>query len=150
MNASDAAARAAEFNSTAPAGKHAEVLSHLFWLPVDTVPALQRYRLVHESPTNSVSLFYNQDLPDIRYVKTFEYVRGAHIRGTGIIEVPIVTDTGRNFTYRQESTQDEFVVPYSTTGNVWGVRATGKYQIVGTGKVYDVPESAVMQGTTIN
>ena len=149
LNVSEAKAQAAQFNSNAPAGSHAQVLSALIWLPIDTVPALRQYRLVHESPTNIVPLFFNQDTPDIRYVKTFEYVKGAHIRGDGTIEVPVVTDTGRNFTYRQESVNGEFVVPYSTTGTPYGVHTTGKYHIAGTTRVYDVPESAVMQGLTV-
>jgi dolichyl-diphosphooligosaccharide--protein glycosyltransferase len=62
-----------------------------------------------------------------------------------------VTNTGRNFTYSQQSVNGEFVVPYSTTGNPYDVKANGKYQIVGTtGTTFDVPESAVMQGLTIN
>ena len=101
---------------------------------------------VHESPTN----VFNSKTADVKYVKVFEYVKGAHIKGTGIIEIPLVTDTGRNFTYRQQSVNGEFVVPYATTGNPYPVKATGKYQIVGTGTTFDVPESAVMQGTTIN
>ena len=152
MNASEAANEAVQFNSNAPAGKHAEVLQdgNLIWSPLDDVPALQHYRLVHESPTNIVSLFYNKNSPDIKYVKTFEYVKGAHIKGNGIIELPLVSNTGRNFTYRQESVDGEFVVPYSTTGNSYGVKATGKYRISGTNTEYEVPEQAVMQGTTIN
>jgi dolichyl-diphosphooligosaccharide--protein glycosyltransferase len=150
LNVSDAKAQAAQFNGNAPAGSHAQVLSALIWEPIDTVPALRQYRLVHESPTNIVPLYFNENSPDIRYVKTFEYVKGAHIKGTGTIEVPIVTDTGRNFTYRQESVNGEFVVPYSTTGTPYGVHTTGKYHIVGTSKMYDVPEPAVMQGLTIS
>jgi dolichyl-diphosphooligosaccharide--protein glycosyltransferase len=86
---------------------------------------------------------------DVRYVKIFEYVKGAHIKGDGIIEVPVVTNTGRSFTYRQASVNGEFIVPYSTTGNSYDVKTTGKYTISGTGKQYEVPESAVLQGTTI-
>jgi dolichyl-diphosphooligosaccharide--protein glycosyltransferase len=86
---------------------------------------------------------------DVRYVKIFEYVKGAHIKGDGIIEVPVVTNTGRSFTYRQASVNGEFIVPYSTTGTSYDVKATGKYTISGTDKQYDVPESAVLQGTTI-
>jgi len=92
----------------------------------------------------------NTKTPDVKYVKIFEYVKGAHIRGTGIIEIPLVSDTGRNYTYQQESVNGEFVVPYSTTGNPYEVKATGKYQIIGIGKSFDVNESAVMQGMTIN
>ena len=146
MNASDAAARATQYNINAPLGYHATVLSPSIVNPIDTVPALHNYRLVHESPSN----VFSGKTPDVKYVKVFEYVKGAHIKGTGIIEVPLVTDTGRTFTYMQESTNGEFVVPYSTTGNPYPVKATGKYHIVGTGTTFDVPESAVMQGTTIN
>ena len=61
--------------------------------PIDTVPALQHYRLVHESPNN---VFDATSVVDVRYVKIFEYVKGAHIKGDGIIEVPVVTNTGRS------------------------------------------------------
>ena len=73
------------------------------------------YRLVDESPTN----VFNSKTTDVKYVKVFEYVKGAHIKGTGIIEIPLVTDTGRTFTYHQESVNGEFVVPYATTGNLY-------------------------------
>jgi dolichyl-diphosphooligosaccharide--protein glycosyltransferase len=146
MNATDAASRVVQYNLNAPVGYHAAVLSPSIVLPADTVPALQHYRLVHESPTN----VFNSPTTDVKYVKVFEYVKGAHIKGSGIIEIPIVSDTGRNYTYRQESINGEFIVPYSTTGNPYGVKSTGKYRIIGTGKTFDVNESAVMQGITIN
>nr|WP_292370582.1 oligosaccharyl transferase, archaeosortase A system-associated [Methanoregula sp. UBA64] len=146
MNVTAAAAKAAQYNKNAPAGYHAAVLSSSLILPVTDVPALQHYRLVYESPTN----VFTSNKNDLKYVKIFEYVKGAHIKGSGIIEVPLVSNTGRNFTYRQQSTNGEFVVPYSTTGNPYDVKATGKYRIVGTGATFDVPESAVMQGLTIN
>ena len=110
------------------------------------VPALQQLPSRPRVADECVQLKNN----DVKYVKVFEYVKGAHIKGTGIIEIPLVTDTGRNFTYRQQSVNGEFVVPYATTGNPYPVKATGKYQIVGTGTTFDVPESAVMQGPTIN
>jgi hypothetical protein len=114
--------------------------------PLEPVPALQHYRLVHESPTNVVS----DGSADIKYVKVFEYVPGARIKGDGVIEIDLVTNTGRQFTYRQESINGEFVVPYSTTGNPYGVKAVSKYRIAGTGTEYDVSEEAVMQGITLN
>jgi dolichyl-phosphooligosaccharide-protein glycotransferase len=113
--------------------------------PIETVPALQHYRLVHESPNN----VFSSASVDIKYVKIFEYVKGAHIKGEGTIEVPVETNSGRKFTYRQISNNGEFIVPYSTTGNSYGVKTTGKYTISGTGKQYDVQESAVLQGATI-
>ena len=39
----------------------------------------------------------------MKYVKIFKYVKGAHVKGSGIIDIPLVTNQGRNFTYRQES-----------------------------------------------
>jgi dolichyl-diphosphooligosaccharide--protein glycosyltransferase len=148
-NATDAKLRADQYNLTALPGHHAAVMNPEATTdiihPIDTVPALQHYRLVHESPNN----VFNSPAVDVRYVKIFEYVKGAHIKGDGIIEVPVVTNTGRSFTYRQASVNGEFIVPYSTTGTSYDVKATGKYTISGTDKQYDVPESAVLQGTTI-
>jgi dolichyl-phosphooligosaccharide-protein glycotransferase len=145
MNATDAVSRAAEYNLKAPAGYHAAALSPAITLPVETVPALRHFRLVHESPSN----VFNSKTTDVKYVKVFEYVKGAHIREEGIIEVPVISNTGRNFTYRQTSVNGEFVVPYSTTGNPYGVKTAGKYRVITSGREYDVPESAVVQGSVI-
>jgi dolichyl-diphosphooligosaccharide--protein glycosyltransferase len=145
MNVSAATQAVEQYNLDAKSGYHAAVLSLSVISPVDTVPALQHYRLVHESQRNVL----DPKIADLKYVKIFEYVKGAHIKGDGIIEVPVVTNTGRNFTYQQASVNGEFIVPYSTSGNPYDVKTTGKYQIVGTNHQYDVPESAVMQGLTI-
>jgi len=145
MNATEAVSHAAEYNLKAPAGYHADALSPAITLPIETVPALRHYRLVHESPSN----VFNSQIADVKYVKVFEYVKGAHIKGEGIIEVPVISNTGRNFTYRQMSVNGEFIVPYSTTGNPYGVKATGRYRVITTGREYDVPESAIMQGAVI-
>ncbi|MGB7789495.1 oligosaccharyl transferase, archaeosortase A system-associated [Methanoregula sp.] len=145
LNLSAATLAAEQYNQAAPAGYHATVLSLSLVQPLDTVPALRHYRLVHESPTNAA----NSDTIDVKYVKIFEYVNGAHIKGTGIIDIPLVTNTGRNFTYRQESVNGEFIVPYSTSDNPYPVKAIGPYQIEGTRTTYEVPESAVMQGATV-
>lgn len=144
-NATDAKRLVDEYNRKAPAGYHAVALSPAITLPIDTVPALRHYRLVHESPSN----VFNTKTPDVKYVKVFEYVKGAHIKGDGIIEVPVISNTGREFIYRQESINGEFIVPYSTTGNPYDVKTTGKYTVISTGKQYEVPESAVMQGSVI-
>jgi dolichyl-diphosphooligosaccharide--protein glycosyltransferase len=148
-NATDAKLRAEQYNLKALPGYHAEVMNQESTTdivhPINTVPALQHYRLVHESPNN----VFNSDVVDVRYVKIFEYVKGARIRGEGIIELPVVTNTGRTFTYQQTSVNGEFIVPYSTTGNTYDVKTTGKYTVQGTGKQYDVPESAVAEGLTI-
>jgi dolichyl-phosphooligosaccharide-protein glycotransferase len=149
-NTTAAKQRAEQYNLKASPGSHAVVMNPEYPSidivhPIDTVPALQHYRLVHESPTK----VFDSTAADVRYVKVFEYVKGAHIKGDGIIEVPVETNTGRNFTYRQASVNGEFIVPYSTTGNPYGVKTTGKYTISGSGKQYEVPESAVLEGTTI-
>jgi dolichyl-diphosphooligosaccharide--protein glycosyltransferase len=102
-------------------------------------------RLVHESPTNIMA----QSPPDIKYVKIFEYVPGARIKGSGIIAVDLVTNTGRKFTYRQASIGDEFIVPYATSGSTSEVKAQGKYRLEGTGQEFDVSEQAVMQGLQV-
>jgi dolichyl-phosphooligosaccharide-protein glycotransferase len=146
MNATEALQKAEQFNANASAGTHAGIFSYSLAYPVETVPALRHYRLVHESPTN----VYDSATLNVKFVKVFEYVKGAHIKGTGIISVPLVTDTGRHFTYRQESINGEFIVPYSTSGNPYGVRAGGKYTIEGSGQTFDVPESAVMDGALLN
>lgn len=148
LNATAAKEKVKEYNLNARTGYHAAVmnLGSAFYAPVETVPALRHYRLIHESPTN----VFKAQIPDIKYVKVFEYVKGAHIKGDGIIEVPVVTNTNRTFIYRQQSMNGEFIVPYSTSGNPYDVRTTGKYQIVGTGKQFDVPEEAVQNGLTIS
>jgi oligosaccharyl transferase (archaeosortase A-associated) len=153
-NATAAKLRAEAYNLKASPGKHAAVMNLVFdptyplpdsLHPVDTVPALQHYRLVHESPHN----IFSSAAEDVKYVKIFEYVKGAHIKGDGIIEVPVETNTGRKFTYQQASINGEFIVPYSTMGNSYDVKTMGKYTVSGTGKQYDVPESAVSEGSTI-
>jgi dolichyl-phosphooligosaccharide-protein glycotransferase len=149
MNATAAKARVEQFNLNPIKGYHAEAMNPASSIdmihPVDTIPALRHYRLVHESPTN----VFNSASADVKYVKIFEYVDGAHIKGNGIIEVPVNTNTGRNFVYRQESSNGEFIVPYATTGSTNNVKTTGKYTITGTGRQFEVPESAIVQGTTI-
>ena len=146
MNVTDADSRAAQYNLNAQSGHHATVLSMALLQPLDTVPALSHYRLIHESPTNTMG----STSGDLKYVKIFEYVKGARIKGNGIIDLPLVTNQGRNFTYRQASVNGEFIVPYSTSGNPYPVTATGPYQIEGTTTTFTVPESAVEQGLTIN
>ena len=122
--------------------------------PVQKVPALTHYRLVHESLHNAtVTPFPESEpfvVPGMKMVKVFEYVPGAHIAGTGVIELPIVTNTGRIFTYRQESSGGEFIVPYSTSGNPYDVRATGPYHIVGTTRDISVTESDVLEGKQVS
>jgi dolichyl-diphosphooligosaccharide--protein glycosyltransferase len=88
-------------------------------------------------------------LPGIKYVKIFEYVKGAHIPGNGLIEVPVRTNTGRVFVYSQQSQGGEFVVPYSMSGNPYDVVTTGPYHIAGTDHYINVTEADVMDGNTV-
>lgn len=146
VNASTAQQGLAEIARNPRAGYAAGVYSADITRPAGTVPALRHYRLIHESPTSILK----SDTIDVKYVKVFEYVPGAHIKGDGIISVPVVTDTGRQFTYRQESIGGEFVVPYATSGSTYGVKTTGPYTIEGTGRTFEVPESAVTSGAFVN
>ena len=133
--------------------RYADIFSDFPDRPIQQVPALRHYRLVHESMENaSVTPFPESDpitLPDIKYVKIFEFVKGAQISGDGIIELPVVTNTGRTFVYRQESENGEFVVPYSTEGTRYDVRATGKYHIAGTSRYITVTEDDITQGNRV-
>jgi oligosaccharyl transferase (archaeosortase A-associated) len=147
MDAAAAKEKADQYNAHAQPGFFAEVVNSVIIMPVDTVPALRHYRLVHESPTN----VFGQGAPaDVKYVKVFEYVPGARIKGEGIIELPVVTDTGRQFTWREASENGVFIVPYPTEGSPYGVRATGKYRMNATGQEYSVSEEAVRSGAFIN
>ena len=125
--------------------------SSLPYQPIEKVPALTHYRLVHES-SNNISVVMGsgyETLPDIKSVKIFEYVNGAHIPGEGTIELPVLTNTGRTFIYRQESDKGEFVVPYATEGGLYDVRAIGPYHIVGTNRYISVTENDVMNGIRV-
>ena len=156
MNATAAAAAVEAYNKNAPAGSAATLLNFYYEMradsilhPVEQVPALRHYRLVHETPAN---IFVNVGAggPDLKFVKIFEYVPGARIKGEGIIEVPVTTNTGRTFTYRQESVNGEFVVPYATSGWSGEVKTTGPYRIAGTDRTFNVTEEDIQQGRTIN
>lgn len=132
---------------------YAALYSSLPDRPLQTVPALRQYRLIHESEQNATAtLFPESDpitLPGIKMVKIFEYVKGARINGTGVIELPLVTNTGRIVIYRQESIAGEFIVPYSTTGNPYEVHATGPYHLAGTTRYFNVTEDELTSGKRV-
>jgi dolichyl-diphosphooligosaccharide--protein glycosyltransferase len=131
--------RASDYNGNG--ASHASVYGVQLNTPIEVVPALQHYRLVHESPSST--------LDTIKYVKIFEYVKGAHIKGDGIIEIPImVISSQRQIIYRQQSINGEFIVPYPTDININGIH-TGKYIISGTFKEINVTEQQVLQGQDI-
>lgn len=135
------------------AGEYANVFAALPNSSLESVPALDHFRLIYESPDDAtVQMFSGAapvTLPGIKEVKVFEYVNGAHITGNGIIEVPIRTNTGRTLVYRQESQDGEFVVPYSQSGNPYDVEATGPYHIEGTDRYINVTEDEVTSGTAV-
>ena len=142
MNGTAAVTRAAAYNAQAVTGTHAIAAGVQPNQPIETVPALDHYRLVHESPSNSGGVA-------VKYVKVFEYVKGARLRGEGTIEVPVVTNTGRNFTWRETAVNGEFVLPYATGGNAGDVHTTGPYRLLSTGGTVEVSEAAVQSGSTI-
>ena len=161
----DAAWKAAnEYNaqsSNTNAGKYAYVISipnpyqpETYFTPNTDIPALKHFRLVHESDTYVVPVdSYTVGVTDANgggtaWVKTFEYVEGAVIKGNGIISIEVTTNNGRTFTYRQVSENGQFIVPYATgqTGEI----KTGIYKIEGSGQTFTVSEAAVHNGLTVN
>lgn len=123
--------------------------------------ALGHYRLVHESASSVTS-------NGQKYVKIFEHVPGATITGAAspgtevVISVPIMTNRGRNFEYRQSTVADSngvfsLVVPYSTEGPAaWSTNfdtgPLGPYTLRVGSVQYDVrvPEGAVIAGSSIS
>ncbi len=134
--------------------QYADVFSTLPNMTVQKIPALQHYRLVYESRENATVVPFPESdpvtLPGIKFVKIFEFVKGAQISGEGIIELPLVTNTGRTFIYRQESENGMFTVPYPTSGSPYGIRATAEYHIVGTSRYITVTENDVVEGNRVN
>ncbi len=143
VNSTQATRLMNSFNETAEPEYGQALANTHFTTPVTTVQALKNYRLVHESPTRATS----PEMKDIRYVKIFEYVKGAEITGTGTIKIDIKTNTGREFTYMQESVNGTFIVPYSTDNNSEII--TGKYQ-TSDGKTFTVTDEQVENGLKVN
>jgi len=116
-----------------------EMISNSYFRPTTNVPALTHFRLVYESP----STISNTTEAEVHQVKIFEHVKGHIIPGTGTIELPLVTNQGRNFTYRQQSVNNTFTLPYSTTNSPYDVHATGPYRIIETNETFEVDESQI-------
>ena len=162
VNADDAWKMANDYNaqsSNTAAGKYAYVISVPtqvtdYFDPNADVSALKHFRLVHESdtyviPADGYSYYVTEpNGGGTAWVKTFEYVKGAVIKGNGIISIDVTTNNGRTFTYRQVSENGQFVVPYATgqTGEI----KTGIYKIEGSGQTFTVSEKAVQNGLSIN
>jgi dolichyl-diphosphooligosaccharide--protein glycosyltransferase len=119
-----------------------DVVSIQYTHPITTIPALTHYRLVYESPTVTAS----DEYAEIHNVKIFERVAGHQIPGTGTIEIPLISNQGRKFLYRQDSSDGTFIIPYSTVREGSGVHATGPYTIIQTGEAFEVTEEQVLSG----
>jgi dolichyl-diphosphooligosaccharide--protein glycosyltransferase len=122
---------------------NATLVNYVYTDPVSPVSALHHFRLIHESPSRATP----ETLPDVRYVKIFEYVPGAVIAGEGTIEIPVMTNTGRQFTYKQESSNGTFTVPYPTGIRIGDVTTQGPYRVTPGGKEWVVTEEQVQNGT---
>lgn len=127
--------KAGAYNLGIAGGMSAAVLSDGPNLPLDTVPALRHYRLIFESSKDASAS-----------IKIFEHVPGAVVEGEGVVELPLVTNSGRTFTYRQQSVNGTFVLPYATDGANGAVNATGPYRIAGTDTTFEVTGEAVLSG----
>ena len=123
-----------------PGGPDPEISKSII-RPLKDIEALHHYRLIWESNTSLSST----DEHDIRKVKIFERVPGAIIQGEGTIELPIITNRGREFTYRQQSINGTFILPYSTNQTAWPVHATGPYRIMETGEEIEVSEEMIQK-----
>ncbi len=122
---------------------------------------LTRYRLIYESPMIAGTFAGNQ----IHYIKIFEYVKGARIKGeapAGVevnLTLNVTSNQGRSFVYKQHTISNgsfEFVVPYSNTepipgGTNFEVRSREPYKIEfeNTIKEVIVTEEDVIRGNTI-
>ncbi|VVB72685.1 Dolichyl-monophosphooligosaccharide--protein glycotransferase AglB [uncultured archaeon] len=123
--------------------------------------ALHHYRLVHESETPVTS-------SGQKYVKIFEHVPGAVIKGTApagtnvTAAVVVMTNQNRAFVYQQSNTTDAsgqftLTVPYSTDGPAangtnFDTKPLGSYQIAICDKTMElnVPEEKVLTGAEID
>lgn len=117
-----------------------EIFSIMYPRPIEDVSALTHYRLIYESPTKPES---SGKAWDVKEVKIFEHVDGYVITGDGTIELPLITNQGRKFTYVQKSVNGTFVVPYSTKDNPYDVKSTGPYRIRETGETFEVNEADI-------
>lgn len=86
---------------------------------------LDHFRLVYESSSDVTFGFFQDPKDTIKFMKVFEYVKGARVRGVTKpgekveILTEILTNQGRKFIYKKslETKEDgvfEFVLPYST------------------------------------
>ncbi len=134
-----------QFNQAENPEYEVTLVNPVYTNPVSEVEALHHFRVIHESSSRTSPT----ELPDIRYVKIFEYVPGAHITGDGILEIPVKTNNGREFTYRQRSVNGSFIVPYPTNTKIGDIETRGPYTNPESGKQFVVTEEQVQNGSTI-
>jgi dolichyl-diphosphooligosaccharide--protein glycosyltransferase len=132
----------ASFESGPHEGKVAAIVNTGLTAPVEKIPALSHYRLIYEQADDTPG-------SDNQSVKTFEYVKGAKLKGEGRIEVTIQTNLGRTFVYRQDSEDGLFILPYATKDTSYPVKTVGPYRLVSSGRTIEVSEQEVRDGTTI-
>jgi dolichyl-diphosphooligosaccharide--protein glycosyltransferase len=141
-------------------GDLAEIAAMTPTNPAFPTPALQHYRLVHESESTVTG--NGQKL-----VKIFEHVPGAVVQGSAapgtrvVAQVPVITNMNRAFLYQQSNITDEqgrftLVLPYSTEGPIAGgtnfdTKPMSAYQLnVGDRQAeLRVPEEYVLRGEVI-
>ncbi len=134
-----------QFEMTEDGEVTAKLMGISFGSPLEPVSALRHYRLVYE--TAGISGGQGDDFG--RQVKTFEYVKGARVKGEGTIEVTIQTNLGREFVYRQKSEQGLFILPYPTRNSSYPVHAIGPYRMLPSGRTIEIDESDVVNGITV-
>lgn len=145
MHYESARERILRFNAAHIPDRRAAIHGGVLTSPIENVSALRHYRLVFESAEQD-----QVDAPDFsRSVKVFEFVKGARLSGEGVIEVGVETNLGRVFTYRQESENGYFILPYPTSGGRYPVHTLGPYRIAGSGRAVDVSEEDVIEGNSI-
>ena len=141
-------------------GDLAEIAAMTPTNPAFPTPALQHYRLVHESESSVTS-------SGQKLVKTFEHVPGAVVQGSAapgtkvVAQVPVITNMNRAFLYQQSNTTDDngqftLVLPYSTEGPIdngtnFDTKPMSAYQLnVGDRQAeLKVPEDYVLRGEVI-
>jgi len=132
------------FNVTSDSKYDVILANFRFTDTVSPIPALGHYRLIYESNTRVTP----DDMADLRYVKIFEYVKGAKIKGEGTLDLPVRTNTGREFIYRTKSVNGTFTVPYPTNTTVGAITITGLYKN-NNGTGYSVTEEQVEKGLSL-
>ncbi len=111
--------------------------------------AIRHFRLVYESNTSTDSTIYRPDGKPYRtfsFVKIFEFVQGAKIKGEGTVQLTLQTNTGRRFTYEQESQDGYFILSYPTDECIGGTCPVGKYLMQPSGLSLTVNESTIQSG----